>query len=102
MEEDPRKLRKLASWYRELAERAGNPVIWHARLMTARDLEREADCLEKMTASGQQRSRSEVVEEDSGSRRNQALGEPSIGIGFDHSRVCIHSAAKSPKPSLGS
>ena len=28
--EDPRKLRKLAGWYREFAERAGNPAIWHA------------------------------------------------------------------------
>ena len=40
--EDPRKLRELAGWYREFAERAGNPAIWHARLVTAKDLEREA------------------------------------------------------------
>jgi hypothetical protein len=50
--EDPRALRKLAGWYREFAERAGNPAIWHARLMTAEDLEREADRLEKMAARG--------------------------------------------------
>ena len=25
--EDPRKLRELAGWYREFAERAGNPTI---------------------------------------------------------------------------
>ena len=37
------KLRQLAAWYREFAERAGNPWIWEARLRTARDLEAEAD-----------------------------------------------------------
>jgi hypothetical protein len=46
--EDPRKLRELAGWYREFAERAGNPAIWDGRLRTAKDLEREADRLEKM------------------------------------------------------
>ena len=51
--EEPRKLRELAAWYREFAERAGNPAIWHARLMTAKDLEREADRLEKRAARGQ-------------------------------------------------
>ena len=50
--EYPRKLRKLAGWYREFAERAGNPAIWHARLMTAEDLEREAARLEKIAARG--------------------------------------------------
>ena len=50
--ENPRKLRKLAGWYREFAERAGNPAIWQAQLMTAKDLEREADRLEKMAARG--------------------------------------------------
>jgi hypothetical protein len=29
---DPEALRKLAAWYREFAERAGNPVIWEMRL----------------------------------------------------------------------
>ena len=50
--EDTRKLRKLAGWYREFAERAGNPAIWHARLMTAEDLEREAARLDKIAAKG--------------------------------------------------
>ena len=40
------KLRDLASWYREFAERAENPAIWDARLRTAEDLEREAGKLE--------------------------------------------------------
>ena len=35
---DPDQLRKLAVWYREFAERAGNPAIWEARLRTAEDL----------------------------------------------------------------
>jgi hypothetical protein len=50
--ENAAKLRELACWYREFAERAGNPAIWHARLTTAEDLEREADRLEKMAAQG--------------------------------------------------
>ena len=62
--EDPRKLRELAGWYREFAERAGNPAIWHARLMTAEDLEREADRLEKMVARGHVRLRNGAVEQD--------------------------------------
>jgi hypothetical protein len=41
------KLRDLASWYREFAERAENPSIWDARLRTAEDLEREAGNLEQ-------------------------------------------------------
>jgi len=40
------KLRDLASWYREFAERAENPAIWDARLRTAEDLEREAGHIE--------------------------------------------------------
>jgi len=40
------KLRDLANWYREFAERAGNPAIWDARLRTAEDLEKEAGALE--------------------------------------------------------
>jgi hypothetical protein len=49
------KLRELASWYREFAERAGNPAIWDARLRTAEDLEREAGYLEiKRVASPKQ------------------------------------------------
>jgi hypothetical protein len=37
---------ELAAWYREPAERAGNVVIWEARLRTATELDREADRLE--------------------------------------------------------
>jgi hypothetical protein len=40
---DPDELRKLAAWYREFAERAGNPTIWEARLRTAEELEEEAN-----------------------------------------------------------
>jgi hypothetical protein len=42
----PDKLRELASWYRELAERAGNPMIWESRLRTAEDLEAAAERIE--------------------------------------------------------
>ncbi len=40
---DGDKLRELAAWYREFAERAGSPAIWDARLRMAEDLEAEAD-----------------------------------------------------------
>lgn len=40
-------LRQLAAWYRSYAERAGNPAIWEARLLTAEDLEAEAARLER-------------------------------------------------------
>jgi|HubBroStandDraft_6_1064221.scaffolds.fasta_scaffold329911_2 hypothetical protein len=33
----PYQLRELAQWYREFAERAGNPMIWELR--TAEDLD---------------------------------------------------------------
>jgi hypothetical protein len=62
--EDLRKLRELACWCREFAEPAGNPAIWEARLRTARDLEREADGLEKVAAQERVRSRNRVVEQD--------------------------------------
>jgi hypothetical protein len=39
---DANQLRKHAAWYREFAERAGNPWIWEARLRTAEQLEAEA------------------------------------------------------------
>jgi len=45
--QNPEKLRELASWYREFAERAGNPTIWDARLRTAEDLEAEAKRIEQ-------------------------------------------------------
>ena len=38
----PDELRQRATWYREFAERAGNPWVWEARLRTAEDLEAEA------------------------------------------------------------
>jgi hypothetical protein len=41
------KLRDLASWYREFAERAGSSTIWETRLHMAEDLDREADHLER-------------------------------------------------------
>jgi len=43
--EKQRRLRELAHWYRDFAERAGNPAIWEARLRTAKELEQEADLL---------------------------------------------------------
>jgi len=43
---EPERLRELAAWYREYAERTGNPAIWHERIRTAEDLEAEATRLE--------------------------------------------------------
>ena len=43
---DPARLRKLAAWYREFADRAGNPMIWECRLRTAQELDAEADRIE--------------------------------------------------------
>jgi hypothetical protein len=57
---DPAKLRELAAWYREFAERAGNPVIWEGRLRVAEDLEYEAERLEGhelLTASERRNSK---------------------------------------------
>jgi hypothetical protein len=48
--QDPSKLRELASWYREFAERTGNPMIWECRLHTAEDLDAEADRIERHLA----------------------------------------------------
>jgi len=39
---DPKRLRQLAAWYREFAEKTDNTVIWDARLRTAEGLEEEA------------------------------------------------------------
>lgn len=47
---DPAKLRELAAWYREFAERTGNPMIWECRLRTAEDLDAEAARLERIGA----------------------------------------------------
>jgi hypothetical protein len=49
-EDQTRRLRDLAVWYREFAERTGDPVIWDARLRTAEDLEREAEAVERAAA----------------------------------------------------
>ena len=43
--EREQKLRELAAWYRDFAEKAGNPWIWEARLRRVEELEREADRL---------------------------------------------------------
>jgi len=43
---DADKLRELASWYREFAERADDGILL-ARLRIAEDLEREANLLEQ-------------------------------------------------------
>lgn len=45
--DEPQKLRELAAWYREFAEKTGNPAIWEARLRMAEDLEREAAEIER-------------------------------------------------------
>lgn len=47
-------LRKRAIWYREFAERAGNPWIWEARLRRADELEKEAAHLEKEPSPNRQ------------------------------------------------
>ncbi len=50
---DATELRRLARWYRDFAERAGNPVIWEARLRMADDLEREAQRMERASHHGE-------------------------------------------------
>ena len=52
-------LRKLAAWYREFAERAGNPAIWEARLRTAEELEAEASRAEAQLARSREKSENE-------------------------------------------
>lgn len=49
--EEPQKLRELAAWYREFAEKTGNPDIWESRLRMAEDLEAEAALLERRQIS---------------------------------------------------
>ena len=44
---EAQKLRDLASWYREFAERAGSTTIWETRLHMAEDLDHEADRVER-------------------------------------------------------
>lgn len=45
--DEPGRLRELAGWYRDFAERTGNTTIWESRLRTAEELEAEAERLEK-------------------------------------------------------
>jgi hypothetical protein len=52
MAEQALKLRDLAGWFREFAERTENPAIWDARLRTAEDLEEEADAVERRNPPG--------------------------------------------------
>ena len=40
------KLRQLAAWYRDFAEKTANTAIWDARLRMAEDLELEAQRIE--------------------------------------------------------
>jgi len=47
MQSDPDKLRELAHWYREFAERAGSSAIWDSRLRTAEQLDAEAEAIER-------------------------------------------------------
>jgi hypothetical protein len=53
---DPAKLRELAAWYRELAERTDNPMIWESRLHTADDLDAEATRIERLVGLRRERA----------------------------------------------
>lgn len=44
---DGNRLRELARWYRELAEKASNPAIWDLRSRHADNLDAEVDRLER-------------------------------------------------------
>jgi hypothetical protein len=46
---DTQRLRELATWYREFAEKADSVTIWDARLRTAEDLDDEIAKLERST-----------------------------------------------------
>ena len=46
------KLRELAAWYREFAERSGSGAISESRLRIAAELEEEADLLEEGKTAG--------------------------------------------------
>ena len=77
--ESSQKLRDLAAWYREYAERAGNSAIWDARLRTAEELEKEADSLDQRRKT---RVVSEVGRADGSSteRREDMGGTEAKGI----------------------
>lgn len=49
--QNPDKLRELASWYREFAERAGDPVIWERRIRVADALDADAERIERSSAT---------------------------------------------------
>jgi hypothetical protein len=53
------RLRELAGWYREFAERTENPAIWDSRLRTAENLEQAADDL-CVTGAGRVHPESDV------------------------------------------
>jgi hypothetical protein len=53
---DAEQLRELAAWYRDCAERTGNPAIWDARVRTAEELEAEAFRLEALSAGAAPRT----------------------------------------------
>jgi hypothetical protein len=77
-QESSRKLRDLAAWYREYAERAGNSAIWDARLRTAEELEKEADLLDQQYKT---RFVSRVGSADSGSgERREDTGTEAKGM----------------------
>jgi hypothetical protein len=52
---EPDRLRALALWYREFAERTANPAIWESRLQTADDLEAEAARIDRDDAAAPRR-----------------------------------------------
>ena len=51
MPRDVARLRELAAWYRDYAERTGNPAIWDTRIRTAEELEAEAFRLDAAKAA---------------------------------------------------
>ena len=58
---EAQKLRDLAAWYRQFAERAGNPAIWEARLRTAEDLEKKAASLAERRGAPKRRVRQDEI-----------------------------------------
>ena len=52
MTNEAQKLRALAAWYREFAERDGANWIWEGRLRRADELEKKADHLQALAEAG--------------------------------------------------
>jgi hypothetical protein len=50
------KLRQLAAWYRDFAEKTANTAIWDARLRMAEDLELEAQRIERTNGLRRERN----------------------------------------------